>query len=101
MPKMTDVRAGAVFRLVGGNQFFVAVNTTYSERGTAIGDHRRHSNSSIPIPDRTNVAPPSNQQRVFFSGSQANSLPHCITKHQSQAKLLKNHFTIVWRSDDQ
>jgi hypothetical protein len=36
MPKMTDVRAGSVFRLVGGDQFFVAANATYSKRGTAM-----------------------------------------------------------------
>ena len=28
-------------------------------------------------------------------------MPHCITKDQSEAKLLKKHFTIVCRSDDQ
>jgi hypothetical protein len=31
MPKMTDVRAGTVFRLVGGDQFFVAPNAIYPE----------------------------------------------------------------------
>jgi hypothetical protein len=51
MPKMTDVRAGTVFRLVGGEQFFVASNATYSESGAAVGDHRRRMDSSIQIPD--------------------------------------------------
>jgi hypothetical protein len=40
VPKMTDVRAGAVFRLVGGDQFFVAANAVYSKRGMAIGAWR-------------------------------------------------------------
>ena len=66
MPKMTDVSAGAIFRLVGGEQFFAAANATYSKRGTAIGYHRRHGDSSIPIPDKTNVARPSNLSREEF-----------------------------------
>jgi hypothetical protein len=53
MPKMTDVSAGAIFRLVGGEQFFAAANATDSKRGTAIGYHRRHGDSSIPIPDNS------------------------------------------------
>jgi hypothetical protein len=36
MPKMTDVSAGAIFRLVGGEQFFAAANATYSKRGTRL-----------------------------------------------------------------
>jgi hypothetical protein len=66
MPKMTDVGAGTVFRSVGGDQVFIASNATFSKRGTAIRDHRRHSNSSIPIPDKTNVARPSNLSREEF-----------------------------------
>src|SRR5262245_42588960 len=69
MPKMTDVRAGAVFRPVGSDQLFATPNAVDTESGTAVGDHRRHMNSSIPIPDGIIVASRSIQRRLFFSES--------------------------------
>jgi hypothetical protein len=52
MPKMTDMRAGAIFRPVGSDQLFATLNAVDTENGTAVGDHRRHMDSSIPIPDK-------------------------------------------------
>jgi hypothetical protein len=100
MPNMTDVRAGAVFRFVGGDQFFGAANATYSKRGTPIGDHRRHNNS-IPIPDRIVANTTFNSAASLFLSGAVNSSLHCITKKPKQTRLLENRFTTVWRFDDQ
>jgi hypothetical protein len=37
VPKMTNVRAGAIFGLVGSDQLFVTLNAGYPKRGAAIG----------------------------------------------------------------
>ena len=86
MPNMTDVRAGAVFRLVGGDQFFGAANATYSKRGTPIGDHRRHNNS-IPIPDRIVANTTFNSAASLFLSGAVNSSLHCITKKSKPTKV--------------
>ena len=86
MPKMADVRAGAAFRLVGGDQFFGAANATYSKRGTPIGDHRRHNNS-IPIPDGIVVNTTFNSAASLFLSGAVNSSLHCITKKPKRTKV--------------
>jgi hypothetical protein len=87
MPKMMDVRAGAVFRLVGGDQFFGAANATYSKRGTPIGNHRRHNNFSIPIPDRIAANTTFNSAASLFLSGGANSSLHCITERPKRIKV--------------
>jgi hypothetical protein len=37
VPKMTYVRAGAIFGLIGSDQLFVTLNASYPKCGTAIG----------------------------------------------------------------
>jgi Peptidase family M41 len=48
---MTDVGAGAIFRLVGSDQVFATPNAAYCKCGTANGGYCHHSHSSKPIPD--------------------------------------------------
>jgi hypothetical protein len=91
MPNMTDVRASAVFRLVGGDQFFGAANATYSKRGTPIGDHPRHNNS-IPIPDRIVANTTFNSAASLFISGAVNSSLHCITKKPKRTKVTRKAF---------
>jgi hypothetical protein len=100
MPKMTDVRAGAVFGLVGGDQFFAAANATYFKSGTAIGDHCRHRNSLNTDPDRIETNTTFNSAASHFLSGAVNSSLHCIRKDQANQSYLKSFFAIARRYDD-
>jgi hypothetical protein len=83
-PESAAAEYGAAFR--GDISSFLDIETLRDCVDEGI--HERE----IPIPDRTNLARPSNLSREEFV---------VALQTKDRENLCKKHFTIVWRCDDQ